>query len=59
MTYRGRVREGLVLREDNVTRLEGTVVSIEPVDESDGDLLRDSLFRLAGALHDLPLRLSA
>lgn len=60
MTYRGKIRNGVVVLEDPKALPEGTLVRVEPVEESapskdrDLDDLWDSLLRLAGSAKGLP-----
>lgn len=55
MTYRGKVRDGVVILEQGGPLPEGTEVRVEPIDDADGTAgLRDALLNLAGTLDGLP-----
>ena len=57
MTYRGRVKNGVVVLEGAVSLSDGTVVRVEPIDkpESDGDgSIYGRLAQLAGKAKGLP-----
>ncbi len=61
MSYRGRVRNGVVEFEDGPVPAEGTEVRVEPIETIDNDAeeaeaqrLADALLKLAGSVKDLP-----
>ena len=57
MTYRGRVKNGVVVLEGAVSLSDGTKVRVEPIDdlESGADgLVYDRLARIAGKAKGLP-----
>ena len=60
MTYHGRVRNGVIVLEDDTPLPEGTEVRVEPVadgqaaPEADRSPLADSLLKFAGTIDDLP-----
>ena len=59
MTYRGTVRQGVVVLDGGVTLDEGTTVEVLPVPVGDGPTVTeptiwDKLLKLAGSVPDLP-----
>ena len=55
MTYKGRVRKGVVVLDDAVTLPEGSVVRVEMLDPAEGvDSLRRGLREIAGTVDGLP-----
>lgn len=58
MVYRGRVKNGVVVFEGNVTPPEGAIVNIEQVVTSKTDRgaqqLRDTLLKFAGSIDGAP-----
>jgi len=55
MTYKGTVKNGVVVLEPGTRLPEGVEVRIEPVDESDDMAsLREGLLRFAGAIKGMP-----
>ena len=57
MTYRGRVKNGVVVLEGAVSLSEGTIVRVEPIEDAesgaDGSVY-DRLARMAGRVKGLP-----
>jgi len=55
MTYKGHVKNGVVVLDEPVTLPEGTVVLVEPVEKPDDlESLRQGLLKLAGTAKGLP-----
>ena len=55
MTYRGQIKNGVVVLEGKAALQEGTLVNVEPVEESDDcSTLRNGLLKLAGKAQGLP-----
>ena len=56
MTYRGQVKNGMVVLEGGSSLPEGTVVRVEPVVETppEGESVFDVLEGLAGTIKGLP-----
>jgi hypothetical protein len=54
MTYRGQVKNGVIVLENNPLP-EGTVVDVQPVaDDPEMQRLRDDLLKLAGTVEGYP-----
>jgi len=59
MTYKGHVRNGVVVLDEPVTLPEGSIVQVEPVRPADDlETLRDGLRNLAGTVGNLPENLA-
>jgi hypothetical protein len=55
MTYRGTVKDGVVILESGASLPDGAQVRIEPVDEPDSMAsLREGLLRFAGTIKGMP-----
>ena len=55
MTYRGRVENGVVVLDGSVRLAEGTVVRVEPVQDTQSlASLREGLLKLAGTVKGMP-----
>ncbi len=57
MTYRGRVKNGVVVLEGAVSLSEGTMVRVEPIEEPESDAdgsVYERLGRMAGRVKGLP-----
>jgi hypothetical protein len=54
MTYRGHVKNGMVVLDDPVTLVEGTEVRVEPVEVGSRKTLAERFARVIGAVSDLP-----
>ena len=54
MTYRGQVKNGVVVLEGNPSLPEGAQVELEVIDQKDLDALWDDLHKLAGTAKGLP-----
>ena len=57
MTYRGRVKNGVVVLEADAKMPEGTEVRVEPIDDPESDAdgsVYERLGRMAGSVKGLP-----
>jgi hypothetical protein len=54
MTYRGQVKNGIVVLEGNPSLPEGAEVELEVIDQKDLDALWDDLHKFAGIAKGLP-----
>jgi hypothetical protein len=54
MKYTGTVKEGVVVFESTPPLSEGTVVTVEPIEQPKGSGLGQRLMKFAGCIKDLP-----
>ena len=55
MTYKGHIRNGVVVFDEPVALPEGAAVHVEPVEEGDDFRdLREGLLKLAGTVKGMP-----
>ncbi|HEX4132578.1 MAG TPA: hypothetical protein VHZ24_21275 [Pirellulales bacterium] len=54
MVYRGQIKNGVVVFEENINLPEGTMVRIEPIASSDQMSLAEQLADFIGCVSDLP-----
>ncbi len=54
MTYRGRIKNGVVVFEGDVPLPEGTEVRVEAVETSGGKTLADRFRDVIGSISDFP-----
>ena len=54
MTYRGHVKQGVVVFDGDVSLPEGTEVAVEPVAASEKGSVWDKLLKVAGQAQGLP-----
>ena len=55
MTYKGRVENGVVVLDGSARLAEGTVVRVEPVQDTQSlASLREGLLKLAGTVEGMP-----
>jgi len=54
MTYRGRIKNGVVVFEGDVPLPEGTEVRVEAVEPAGGKTLADRFRDVIGSISDLP-----
>ncbi|MCY3023142.1 MAG: hypothetical protein NTW87_29550 [Planctomycetota bacterium] len=47
MTYRGRVKSGVVVLDEGAALPEGTAVSVEPIQSAEGAEADDPVYRIA------------
>jgi hypothetical protein len=58
MTFRGEVKNGVIVLEPGASLVEGTVVRVEPVLEDSGPTLADRLQKVIGIAEGLPADLA-
>jgi hypothetical protein len=54
MTYRGRIKQGVIVLEGDVSLPEGTEVAVEPISAPAEASVWSNLLKLAGQAQDLP-----
>jgi hypothetical protein len=54
MTYKGRIKQGVIVLDNNVLLPEGTEVDVEPVGTAARSEVWDNLLKLAGKAQGLP-----
>ena len=60
MTYRGQVKNGVVVLEGNPALPEGTLVAVEPVvDPADLKSLQEGLLKFSGVVKGMPSDMAA
>jgi hypothetical protein len=59
MTYRGEVKNGVIVLEPGATLVEGTLVRVEPVLDDSEPTLADRLQNVIGIAEGLPTDLAA
>jgi hypothetical protein len=54
MTYKGRIKDGVIVLNNNVSLPEGTEVDVEPVSTGARSKVWDNLLKLAGKAEGFP-----
>ena len=54
MTYKGRIKDGVIVLDNNVSLPEGTEVDVQPAGTAARSEVWDNLLKLAGKAQGLP-----
>ena len=55
MTYKGHVKNGVIVLADGTSLPEGTAVRVEPIEDTESvESLREGLLKLAGTVKNMP-----